>query len=107
MSEASYPIVTTWMMQATHGCQAYLQACLGWQQELARFADLRLAGNRRSWEALMSSHDVASALKIQQDWAAQAANDYTEEATRLARLVTSLSLTGTTPDVQKAATLVA
>ncbi|GEP55088.1 hypothetical protein [Reyranella soli] len=106
MSEATDPAVTAWM-QAIDGYQACLQACIGWQQELARFTDLRLAGNRRTWGALMSSRDVADALKIQQDWAAQAANDYTEEATRLARLVTSLSLTGTTPDVQQAATLVA
>jgi hypothetical protein len=103
MAEAINPAVTAWMMQATDGCQAYLQACIGWQQELARFADVRLAGNRRTWEALLTSRDVAGALKIQQDWAVQAANDYSEEATRLARLVTSLSLTGTTPAVHKAA----
>lgn len=107
MSEATNPTVTTWMMQATDGCQAYLQACIGWQQELARFADVRLAGNRRTWEALMSSRDVAGALKIQQDWAVQAANDYTEEATRLARLATSLSLTGTTPAVHGTAMVIA
>lgn len=106
MSEATDPAVTTWM-QALDGYQTCLQACIAWQQELARFADLRWAGNRRTWQALMSSRDVADALKTQQDWAAQAANDYTEEATRLARLATSLSLTGTTPDVQAAATLVA
>ncbi len=107
MSEATYPAVTTWMMQATDGCQAYLQACLGWQQELARFADLRLAENRRSWDALMSSRDVASALKVQQDWALQAANDYSDEAARLAQLATSLSLTGTTPAVHETATVIA
>jgi hypothetical protein len=102
MSEVTYPTVTTWM-QAIDGYQVCLQACMGWQEELARFTDLRLAGNRRTWEALMSSRDVAGALKIQQDWAVQAANDYTEEATRLARLVTSLSLTGTTPAVHETA----
>ena len=44
-------------------------------------------------------------LKIQQQWGLQAASDYTEEATRIARLVTSVGLTGTTPEVQDAATL--
>ena len=44
-----------------------------------------------------------SVLKAQQQWGVQAATDYTEEASRLARLVTSISLTGTTPDVQDAA----
>jgi len=107
MSDTTYPAVTTWMMQAADGCQACLEACIGWQQEVARFADLRLAGNRRTWEALMSSRDLAGALKAQQDWAKQATTDYTEEAARLARLVTSLSLTGTTPEVQESAALVA
>ena len=107
MAEATYPAVTAWMMQAADGCQACLEACIDWQQELARFADLRLAGNRRAWEALMSSRDGAAALKIQQDWAVQAATDYTEEASRLARLATSLSLTGTTPAVHQTAMLIA
>lgn len=107
MSEATYPSVTTWMIQAADGCQACVEACVGWQQELARFADLRLTGNRRTWEALLSSRDLASTLKVQQDWAVQAATDYTEEAARLTRLVTSLSLTGTTPAVQESAALVA
>ena len=76
-----------------------------WQGEVARFADRRLAENRRTWTALLSSTDLGSALKIQQQWGLQAASDYTEEATRIARLVTSVSLTGTTPEVQDAATL--
>jgi hypothetical protein len=76
MNEATYPAVTTWTMQAVDGCQACLAACVGWQQELARFADRRLAGNRRTWEALMSSRDFAGALKAQQGWAVQAATDY-------------------------------
>lgn len=107
MTEATYPAALTWMMQASDGYQACFEACIGWQQELARFADLRLAGNRHTWEALISSRDLAGALKVQQEWAVQAASDYTEEATRLARLVTSLSLTGTTPAVQESAALVA
>jgi hypothetical protein len=107
MTELAYPTVSTVMMQAADGCQACFEACTGWQQEMARFVDLRLTENRRTWEALMASRDLMSAFKVQQEWGLQAANDYTQEATRLARLVTSLSLTGTTPAVQEAATLVA
>jgi hypothetical protein len=107
MSEATYPSVTTWLVQAADGCQACVEACVGWQQEMARFADLRLTGNRRTWEALLSSRDLAGTLKVQQEWAVQAATDYTEEATRLARLLSSLSLTGATPAVQESAALVA
>lgn len=90
-------------------CSDSLQACASagatWQGEIARFADRRLAENRRTWTALLSSTDLGSALKIQQQWGLQAASDYTEEATRIVRLATSVGLTGTTPEVQDAATL--
>jgi phasin protein len=107
MTDVTYPAALTWMTQATDGWQACFEACTGWQQELARFADQRMAGNRHTWEALLSSRDLAGLLEVQQSWARQAATDYTQEATRLARLFTSLSLTGTTPAVQESAALVA
>jgi signal-transduction protein with cAMP-binding, CBS, and nucleotidyltransferase domain len=107
MNEATFPVATTWMMQAADGCQAWVSACTGWQQELARFTDQRLAENRRTWAAFMSSRDVAGAMKVQQQWAEQAATDYTQEATKLAQLLTTLSLTGTTPEVQESAALIA
>ena len=99
--------VTTAMMSATDAVQACTEACVGWQQEIARFVDLRLAENRRSWEALTSARDVAGMMKVQQEWGLQAATDYTREAARLAHLLTILSLTGTTPAVQDAASIVA
>ena len=105
--EATFPTAMTWMMQAADGYGACLEACTCWQQELARFADQRLAHNRGSWDAFMSSRDLAAVLKVQQDWAVQAASDYTQEATRLNRLFTSLSLTGATPAVLESAALVA
>ena len=90
-------------------CGDYLQACASvgatWQNEIARFADRRLAENRRALTALLSSRDLGSVLKIQQQWGLQAATDYTAEATRIVRLVTSVGLTGTVPEVQDAATL--
>jgi hypothetical protein len=95
------------MMSATDALNAYTEACAGWRQEMARFVDLRLAANRRSWEALMTARDISGVIKMQQEWSLQATTDYTQEAVRLSHLLTTLSLTGTTPDVQDAATLVA
>jgi hypothetical protein len=99
--------VTMTMMSATDALQTCTEACAGWQQEIAQFVDLRLAENRRSWEALMSARDVAGVMKVQQEWGLRAATDYTREATRLAKLLTTVSLTGTTPAVQEVARLVA
>jgi hypothetical protein len=94
------------MISAYSDClQACASAGAAWQGEIAGFADRRLAENRRTWAALLSSRDLGSLLKIQQQWGLQAASDYTEEATRVARLATSVGLTGTTPEVQRAATL--
>ena len=113
MITAAYPVTTAlpgWksaMMSAADGFQACAEACVGWQQEMARFVDLRLAENRRSLDALMSARDATGIARVQQQWGLQAATDYTEEATRLARLFTTLSLTGTTPAVQEVASLVA
>jgi len=107
MSETAFPTVTSWTMQAADGYQACLEAWLGWQQELARFAGLRLGHNRHTWDVLLSSRDVTGVLQAQQEWAVRAATDYAQETARLAQLATSLSLTGTTPDVQESAALVA
>ena len=107
MTEATYPTAVTWMAQASDGSQACFEAWSSWQQELARFADLRLAENRRTWDALMSSRDLAGLLNAHQSWALQATTDYAQEAPRLTRLFTSLSLTGTTPAVQESAALLA
>ena len=95
------------MMSATDALQTCTEACAGWQREIAHFVDLRLAGNRRSWETLMTARDIPGVIKVQQEWSLQAATDYAQEAVRLTRLLTTLSLTGTTPAVQDAARLVA
>jgi hypothetical protein len=106
MSTTPDPVTMT-MLSANDALQACAEACAEWQREIARFVDLRLAANRRSWEALTTARDVPDVLKGQQEWSLQAATDYTQEAARLTRLVTALSLTGTTPAVQDAAGLVA
>ena len=96
----------TVLASASDGLQACSEACNGWHQEVAHFIERRASENQRSLEALMAARDLADVLKVQQAWAVQAATDYTQEATRLTRLFTTLSMTGTTPEVQKVATLV-
>ena len=91
---------------ATDALQTCTQACSEWQQEIVRFIELRLSENRRSLEALMAARDVAGLLSVQQQWGLHLATDYINEASRLTRLFTTLSLTGTTPAVQETAMLV-
>lgn len=103
--------VTDWnaaMMSTVGDCvQACTEACSDWQQEFVKFSQQRLAENQRAWAALLSSRDLASVLKVQQEWGLQAATDYTREATRLASIGTSLSLTGVTPTVHETANIIA
>ena len=94
------------MMASADGLQACTEACTGLQQEVVRFIERRASENQRSLQALMSARDLTDVVKVQQAWTLQAATDYTQEATRLARLFTTLSMTGTTPDVQKVAALI-
>lgn len=108
LCDAPWPAATGFaaMISTCDDCyQACASASLAWQNEIANFADRRIAENRRTWATLLSSQDLGSVLKTQQQWGLQAASDYTQEATRIARLVTSLSLTGTTPQVQSTAEL--
>lgn len=94
------------IMASADGLQACTEACTGWQQEVTRFIERRTGENQRSLQALMAARDLGDVLKVQQAWTLQAATDYTQEAARLTRLFTTLSLTGTTPDVQKVAALI-
>ena len=94
------------VMASADGLQACTEACTGFQQEMVRFIERRAGENQRSLQALMSARDFTDVLRIQQAWTLQAATDYTQEATRLTRLFTTLSLTGTTPDVQKVVALI-
>lgn len=106
---AAWDAATGWnsaMMSAVDCVQGYASACGGWQQETTRFLNERLTENQRAWAALLSSRDLAGVLKVQQEWGQQAATDYTRQATRLASLVTTLSLTGTTPAVQSTAAII-
>ncbi len=95
------------MTSTMDALQACTEACVTCQQEIAHFVDLRLAQDRRSWEALMTTRDLPGLMGVQQEWLLQATTDYTREANRLARLFTTISLTGTTTSVQEVAKLVA
>ncbi len=92
-------------MSAVDYAQGYASACAAWQQEMARFLDMRFTQNQSTWAALASSRGVAGAIKVQQEWALKTATDYAEEANRLACLATTLALTGTTPEVQGTAAI--
>lgn len=94
------------MATAGDGLQACSEACNGWQQEVSRFIERRASENQRSLQALMTARDLTDLLRIQQEWTLQAATDYTQEAARLTRLFTTLSMTGTTPEVQRVAALI-
>lgn len=93
------------ILSAADCLQGCASAYAGWQEEAARFVEMRLAENQRAWAALLSSRDAADVVRTQQEWALKTASDYAAEATRVARLGTTLCLTGTTPAVQDTAAL--
>jgi hypothetical protein len=113
MSIATHPAAVTipaWtaaVILTADWLQSCSEAYAAWQQEIARFVDLRLAEDQRSLQALMAARDMTDAMKVQHEWGVQAATDYAREAAALGRLANTLSLTGTTPAVQDAARLLA
>lgn len=94
------------LMAAGDGLRTCVDACAEWQQEVARFADTRFAENRKSLAAALEARDLTGLLRVQGEWGLKAAADYADEAVRLGRLAVALSLTGTTPAVQKTAMIV-
>lgn len=70
--------------------ESWVKAYADWQQEVARFIGARLTENQRTQEAFASCKNFADALKVQQEWAFNAAKEYTEEAARLAQVVCTL-----------------
>ncbi len=63
--------------------ESYGKACLAWHEELLRFTAERLQRDSELGQALASTRNWADAAKLQQEWAASAIRDYTNETTRL------------------------
>ena len=72
-----------------------------WQSEVSQFAERRLKDNISTWLTLLSARDAASVWQAQSAWSVRAAEDYSGEARRLAELVTSVTLSGATPEAQQ------
>ena len=94
-SVESLPASKTWNSAlATYAdCfEEWAAAAAAWQSEVSRFAERRLKDNVSTYLTLLSARDAASL------WQAQG---YSDEAARLARLVTSVTLSGATPEAQQ------
>lgn len=72
-----------------------------WQSEVAQFAERRLRDDLSTWLTLLGARDAASVWQAQGAWSVRAAEDYSKEARRLAELITSVTLSGVTPDAQQ------
>jgi hypothetical protein len=109
-ADPASPAVANWttgMTSTADTLQACTEACVGWQQEICHFLDLRWAHNRRSWQALMKARNLPDIVKVQQDWILETTDDYSRQAVCVTQLATTISLTGTAPAIQAAATPVA
>lgn len=93
------------MSTYTDCLQTWVAAGTAFHSEVSRFAERRMLQNCTTWYELMSSRDFGGVLQAHQLWSAQATEDYSQEATQLARLLTSVALTGATPEAQEAAQL--
>lgn len=71
-----------------HTGQAYAAACLEWQQEVLRFAGSRLQWDGKVGEALAKCRTPSEVVEVQRDWAMSTAQEYFDEANRLAQIAT-------------------
>ena len=72
-----------------------------WQSELSQFAERRLKDNVSTYLTLLSARDAASVWQAHGAWGVRALEDYSGEANRLARLITSATVSGATPEAQQ------
>ena len=103
-SVESLPASNTWNSAlATYAdCfEEWAAAAAAWQSEVSRFAERRLKDNVSTYLTLLSARDAASLWQAQGAWSVRAAEDYSDEAARLARLVISVTLSGATPEAQQ------
>jgi Phasin protein len=68
------------VVRTTESCG---KAYLAWHEEVLRFATARLQRDSELGQALANTRNWADAAKLQQEWAASAIRDYTNETTRL------------------------
>lgn len=71
--------------------EACNKACLAWQEELVRFTTARAQSDSELGQKLVACRNWADAAKLQQEWAASMAQDYFDEANRLAQLASKFS----------------
>jgi hypothetical protein len=65
------------------------ESVFAWQRELVRFATTRLKRDADFGQALATARTWTDAVKLQQDWAQAAIEDYTEETRRLMEIASS------------------
>ncbi len=107
-SVESLPAASMWnsaLSNCADSFEEWAAAGVAWQSEVSQFAERRLKDNFSTWLTLLSARDVASVWQAQSAWSVRAAEDYSEEAKRLAELVTSVTLSGATPEAQQTSQL--
>ncbi|MGQ3071224.1 MAG: phasin family protein [Ferrovibrionaceae bacterium] len=91
-AETGFPFATAIMPDASafegfmQSGQACLQACTDWRNEVMRFFDQRLKADEKLGAALGECKSLVEIADLQRNWAMTAAQDYAEEAQRLAQI---------------------
>jgi hypothetical protein len=74
--------------------KACAKACFAWQEEVMRFASDRLKKDSEFGRSMSTCQNWTDLAKLQQQWAAVAAQDYVAEANRLAQLASEVTQDG-------------
>lgn len=88
------PAIGTMPTFFAQSAEAYQQAILDWQKEIATFMADRIQQDMESLQALTEERTVPALFKVQQDWFTTAMRDYTEEGRKLMEIGGRLARTG-------------
>lgn len=66
------------------------QACQEWQHELIRFITNRIQVDSRHFQQLVTCQNWADAVRLHQDWAMSATQEFTKEANTLFQIASKI-----------------
>lgn len=91
------PMMSGWGRAA----EAYMAACQEWNQEVLGFLNRRFEADMSAQRAIASCPDLLERGKLQQDWAKNMAEAYSDEAKRLLDIATRCGQSMTAPPEAK------
>jgi len=90
-TDAWSPVYAAMLGGNQHALTHWLQGIFALSQEITQFAQARLQEDMAAWSTLAACRSPEEAVDCQRHYAAKAAEQYTEEMTKLSRMIVGVA----------------